>query len=226
MTAGDVPVKMRGVLLKATVIASLLVVFGPVGEPSAATEDTVELTISNFRYCKTPSCSPDDQGYVRLSSGPVAGADHPSAIIDVPEGSTVTWVYRDIGPGSCDFLGDECPGHDIRFEDGSPQGLKMGYAAARSGPTTVTVKISQPAGTLVRYFCSVDNHYQTGQTGILRVVAPTDAPEPGPPASPPRVPPSGAPSPPAVGTNPGAAEASALTTTGYDPTRAAARGLS
>lgn len=173
-TKGDHSMQaMSGVLLKATVMASLLVVFGPAGEPSAATEDTVELTISNFRYCKTPTCSPEDQGYVRSSSGPVAGADNPLAIIDVPEGSTVTWVYRDIGPGSCDFLGD-CPGHDIRFEDGTPQGLNMGFAAARSGPTTVTVKISQAAGTLVRYFCSVDGHYQTGQTGILRVVAPTD----------------------------------------------------
>jgi hypothetical protein len=164
--------RMRSVLLKATVIASLLVVFGPAGEPGAATGDTVELTISNFRYCKTPPCSPGDQGYVRLSGGPVAGADNPSAIVDVPAGSTVTWVYRDTGPGSCDFMGDQCRGHDIRFEDGTPQGLKMGFAAARSGLTTVAVKIWQPAGTLVRYFCSVDNHYQTGQTGILRVVAP------------------------------------------------------
>ncbi len=110
---------MRWVLLKATVIASLLVAFGQVGEPSATTEDTVELTMSNFRYCATPTCAPDDQGYVRLSSGPVAGADNPSAIIDVPEGSRVTWVYRDSGPGSCDSFGDECPGHDVRFEDGT-----------------------------------------------------------------------------------------------------------
>ncbi len=164
-------VRIRSLLLTATVIASLLVVFGPVGESTAATGDTVELTISNSRYCDTPICSPDDQGYVRTSSGPVAGADNPSAIIDVPEGSTVTWVYRDTGPGSCDFMGEGCPGHDVRFEDGSPQGLDMGSAAARSGPTTVTVRISQPAGTLIRYFCSVDNHYQTGQTGVLRVVA-------------------------------------------------------
>jgi hypothetical protein len=169
MIARDVTVKKRRVLLKATVIGSVLVVMGPVGEPSAATKDTVEVTISNFRYCDTPACSPDDQGYVRLSSGPVAGSDHPPAIIDVPEGSTVTWVYRDIGPGSCDFFGDRCPGHDVRFEDGSPQGRLMGFAPARRGPTTVTVKISQPAGTLIRYFCSVDSHYQTGQTGILRV---------------------------------------------------------
>jgi len=190
---------MRWVLLKATVIASLLVAFGQVGQPSATTEDTVELTMSNFRYCATPTCAPDDQGYVRLSSGPVAGADNPLAIIDVPEGSRVTWVYRDSGPGSCDSFGDECPGHDVRFEDGTPQGVKMGFAAARSGPTTVTVKISQAAGTLVRYFCSVNNHYQTGQTGILRVVAPADATESGQPASPPTAPPPGASSRAALG---------------------------
>jgi hypothetical protein len=156
--------------MTATMIASLLVLFGPVGEPRAATEAPVELTISNFRYCKAPACSPDDQGYVRVSSGPVPGADNRSAIVDVPQGATVTWVYRDFGPGSCDSLGDQCPGHDIRFEDGTPQGLKMGITAARSGSTTVTVKISQEAGTLIRYFCGVDDHYQTGQTGILRVV--------------------------------------------------------
>lgn len=189
MTAAHVPVKRRRTLLTATVLASLLVAFGPAGESSAATGDAVQLTISNFRYCETPTCSPDDQGYVRLSSGPVAGADHRSAIIDVPEGGTVTWVYRDTGPGSCDSLGDGCPGHDIRFEDGTLQGLDMGFAAARSGATAVTVEISQPAGTLIRYFCSVDSHYQTGQTGILRVVAPTGAPDPEPSA--------GAPTPPA-----------------------------
>jgi hypothetical protein len=165
--------RMRSMLLKATVLASLLVVFIPVVGSRAATEHTVELTMSNYRYCKAPTCSPADQGYARLSSGPIVGTDNPAAIIDVPEGSTVRWVYRDTGPASCDFLGDQCPGHDIRFENGTPEGLKMGYAAARSGPTTVVVKVSQPAGTLVRYFCSVDNHYQTGQTGILRVVAPT-----------------------------------------------------
>jgi plastocyanin len=152
-------------LLKGTAIALLLVAFGPAVEPSIATQGNVELTISNYRFCKTTTCSPADQGYVRWTSGPIAGTDNPAAIIDIPEGSTVTWVYRD---GVCDSF--DCPGHNVRFEDGTPEGLKMGSADARQGPTSVTVKVSQPAGTLIRYFCGSEDHYSIGQTGILRVV--------------------------------------------------------
>jgi len=87
--------------MKATALAVLLVIGGaPIGEPHAAADSTVDVTMSNFRYCTTPTCSPADQGYVRLSSGPVAGSDNPNSIVDVPEGSTVQWVYRDAGPGS------------------------------------------------------------------------------------------------------------------------------
>lgn len=156
----------------ATLLAALLVMVGPpVGELRAAAETTVELTMSNFRYCATATCSPADQGYVRLSSGPVAGSDNPNSIVDVAEGSTVRWVYRDTGPGSCDFFGTRCPGHNVRFEDGTPDGVRIGAARARSGPTVITVTITQKPGTLIRYFCSIDNHYEIGMTGILRVVA-------------------------------------------------------
>lgn len=127
--------------------------------------------MSNFHYCATATCSPADQGYVRTTSGPVAGSDNPHAITDVPEGSTVRWVYRDTGPGSCDFFA-QCPGHNVRFEDGTSDGARVGFAKARGGPTAITATITQPAGTLIRYFCSVNNHYQTGMTGILRVVPP------------------------------------------------------
>jgi plastocyanin len=149
----------------------LVMIAAPVGDARAAAPGTVELTMSNFRYCATATCSPADQGYVRSSSGPVAGADNPTGIVDVPAGGTVVWTYRDAGPGSCDFI-QQCPGHNVRFEDGTTEGTRVGAARARSGPTTISVTITQQPGTLIRYFCSINNHYQTGMTGILRVVAP------------------------------------------------------
>jgi plastocyanin len=160
----------RSAAMKMTALAALIIVAAPVGEARAA-GSTVEVTMSNFRYCTTPTCSPADVGYLRLSSGPVAGTDNPNGIVDVPEGGTVQWVYRDAGPGSCDFFGARCPGHNVRFEDGTPEGTKVGAARSNSGPTTITATITQKAGTLIRYFCSVNGHYQMGMTGILRVVA-------------------------------------------------------
>lgn len=158
----------RSAAMKVTALAALVIV-APVGEARAG--GAVEVTMSNFRYCTTPTCSPADVGYLRLSSGPVAGTDNPNGIVDVPEGGTVQWVYRDAGPGSCDFFGARCPGHNVRFEDGTPEGTKVGAARSNSGPTTITATITQKAGTLIRYFCSVNGHYQMGMTGILRVVA-------------------------------------------------------
>jgi plastocyanin len=164
------PMKLVPTTMKATALAALLVIAGPpVGAPRAAADSTVDLTMSNFRYCATPSCSPADQGYVRLSSGPVAGSDNPNSIVDVAEGSTVQWVYRDVGPGSCDFFAERCPGHNVRFEDGTPEGQKIGSARSRSGPTAITATITQKPGTLIRYFCSVNGHDRIGMTGILRV---------------------------------------------------------
>jgi plastocyanin len=164
-------VPTRTAALKVTALAALLVIVAPPVGDARAAGSTVDVTMSNFRYCTTPACSPTDVGYVRLSSGPVAGADNPNSVVDVPEGATVQWVYRDAGPGSCDFFGARCPGHNVRFEDGTPEGTKVGAARSNSGPTTITATITQKAGTLIRYFCSVNGHYQTGMTGILRVVA-------------------------------------------------------
>jgi plastocyanin len=126
--------------------------------------------MSNFRYCATPTCSPADHGYVRSSSGPVPGSDNPHGIVDVPEGSTVRWVYRDVGPGSCDSF-EQCPGHNVHFENGTAEGESTGAARSRSGATAISVTITQKPGELVRYFCSVNDHYRLGMTGILRVVA-------------------------------------------------------
>jgi plastocyanin len=158
-------------MIKAAVLAAVLVLGGPaLGGVQAAESDTVELSMSNFRYCAGVSCTPADQGYMRTASGPVPGTDNPHGIVDVPEGGTVRWVYRDVGPGSCDFF-DQCPGHNVVFEDGSAKGARMGFVKSRSGGAAITATIGGKPGELVRYFCSVNNHYQLGMTGILRVKA-------------------------------------------------------
>lgn len=155
---------------KASVLTGLLVLALPAVDRAGAEAGTVELTMSNFRYCAGQTCSPADQGYVRQKNGPVAGTDNPATVVDVPEGATVTWTYHDVGPGSCDFF-QQCPGHNVRIEDGSEKGTGLGFTKARSGAGVITTTINQPAGTLIRYFCSVSDHYQLGMTGILRVVA-------------------------------------------------------
>jgi hypothetical protein len=158
-------------MMKAAVLAAVFVIAGPmVGDARGAESDTVELSMSNFRYCAGTSCTPADSGYMRTENGPVPGTDNPHGIVDVPEGSTVRWVYRDVGPGSCDFF-EQCPGHDVRFEDGSAEGASMGWVKSRTGAPAITATIGRKSGELIRYFCSINDHYQLGMTGILRVVA-------------------------------------------------------
>ena len=163
---------MNGVsaTMKAAVLAAVLVLTGPpFADAQGAAPDTVELTMSNFRYCAATTCTPADQGYLRTTDGPVPAADNPHGIVDVPDGATVRWVYRDVGPGSCDSF-DQCPGHNVRFEDGTAEGTRIGAARSRSGQPTITATINQSSGGLIRYFCSINDHYQLGMTGILRVV--------------------------------------------------------
>lgn len=154
--------------MKGAVLAAVVVLAGPAVNADGAESDTVELTISNFRYCATPTCTPGDQGYVRAGESPMPGSDNPRAIVDVPQGSTVRWVYRDVGPGSCDFF-EQCPGHNVRFEDGTTEGTSVGGVRSRSGNPVITTTITQGAGELIRYFCSINDHYQLGMTGLLRV---------------------------------------------------------
>ncbi len=162
---------MNGVsALKVAVLAAVFVIGGPaVGGVQAKEAGTVELSMSNFRYCAGTTCTPADAGYMRGEDGPVQGTDNPHSIVDVPEGSTVKWVYRDVGPGSCDAF-EQCPGHNVKFEDGTAQGVGKGFTKSRSGTGVITATINQSAGELIRYFCSVNDHYQLGMTGILRVV--------------------------------------------------------
>jgi hypothetical protein len=124
----------------------------------------VQLSISNFRFCKAQSCSPLDFGYLRTNTGPVSGTDNSQGTIDVKRGSTVVWTYRD---SFCDAISG-CSGHNIWFENGAV-GVKKGAVPARKGLKTITVKINQKSGTLVRYFCTVNGHYMEGMTGILRI---------------------------------------------------------
>ncbi len=148
-------------------IAVLLLVMGLAGLAGpqiGAAPKALELSMSNFRFCEGASCTPLDVGYLRTEMGPL-GPDNPQAAIDVKRGTIVTWVYRD---STCDMFG--CPGHNVVFENGSVQGVRKGFTPSGQGEKKISVKITQKAGTSIRYFCSVNNHYQEGMTGILNVV--------------------------------------------------------
>ncbi len=150
-------------------IAVLLLVAGLSGlaGPSveAAKTKRLKITISNFRFCEAESCTPLDVGYLRTEMGPVAGTDNSQAAVDVKRGTVVSWVYRD---SACDMFG--CPGHNVIFENGTVQGTRKGFVASGKTGKSINVKITQKVGTTIRYFCSVNNHYQEGMTGILNVV--------------------------------------------------------
>ncbi len=153
----------RLVAVAVVVLVGLLSVAGPSAE--AAKPKRLMLTISNFRFCENASCTPLDVGYVRTDMGPVSGLDNPQAVVEVKRGSIVSWVYRD---SACDMFG--CPGHNVVFENGTVQGAKKGFVAAGKTGKSINVKIKQKVGTTIRYFCSVNAHYQEGMTGILKVV--------------------------------------------------------
>ena len=55
------------------------------------------------------------------------------------------------------------------IENGTAEGRSVGFAKARRGEVTITYRVHEPAGTLIRYFCHVNGHDQLGQTAILRV---------------------------------------------------------
>lgn len=152
-------------MMRAAAVTGALVFLLPAA-PAAATETLVELDMSNFRYCRAAPCVPTDQGYVRSHEGPVAGSDNPAAIVDVPAGALVRWTYRD---SFCDAF-EMCPGHEVMVEDGTAEGRRIGFAKARNGEVTITYRVTEAAGTLIRYFCHVNGHDQLGQTAILRVI--------------------------------------------------------
>jgi plastocyanin len=131
--------------------------------PAAKKPPVLKLTMSNFRFCEAESCTPLDIGYLRPQGTRIEGTDNPLAAVDVKRGTIVTWVYRD---ASCDQF--ECGGHNVYFENGKA-GVKKGFVPSNKGPKSMSVKITQKAGTTIRYFCTVNGHDQTGMTGILNV---------------------------------------------------------
>jgi hypothetical protein len=164
--------------MKTKIALCALVLALPLGGVLPSSAATFNITMSNFRYCQGDSCLPIDFVYVRNPTG--NGLIHKNALAAtlifrdiVHPGDTVVWTYKD---DLCDGI-DGCPGHAVCFENGTPEGdcgapvIPSRFAAARSGPTTITytVPANTPRGTLLRYFCSVNGHYMFGMTGSLLV---------------------------------------------------------
>ena len=135
---------------------------------------TTLLEVSRFRYCNNAPCDPDAEGYVRGSTGPVPGADNPAGFIRVIPGRRITWTYADDACDSATAAPLDCPGHEVRLENGTREGALVGYLPARSGAVSLEWYVPKDArpGTLIRYFCSIRNHYALGLTGVLEVVNP------------------------------------------------------
>ncbi len=146
--------------------------------PGAAPTGTVPTTlleVSRFRYCHNAPCDPDAQGYVRGPSGPVDGGDNPAARIRVLPGARVTWTYRDDTCDAGTVAPLNCPGHEVRLENGTPGGsAPLGLLPARSGPVSLEWYVPADArpGSLIRYFCGINDHWALGLTGVLEVVSP------------------------------------------------------
>ena len=158
--------------LRILLSALLMTVPFAVGIPGHAA--TVSFTVSNFRYCHRTSCLPTDFVYVRNPTG--NGLISKNALAAtliirtvVHPGDTVTWTYND---ALCDAI-PQCPGHAVCFENGTAGGAcGTRILDARNGPRKVvsfTVPANTPSGTLLRYFCNINNHYLFGMTGALLV---------------------------------------------------------
>ncbi|TMD89834.1 MAG: hypothetical protein E6I76_20120 [Chloroflexi bacterium] len=119
---------------------------------------TTLLEVSRFRYCNNAPCDPDAQGYVRGPSGPVPGADNPAGFIRVIPGRRITWTYAD---DACDAFATpplDCPGHEVRLENGTPQGSEPlgflpgrtpgpGRSSATSAASGTTTPVASPASS-------------------------------------------------------------------------------
>ena len=134
----------------------------------------VKLVINSFRFCRAAPCSPLDTAYIR---SPAGGSllDNPQAFVTVKAGSIVRWTYKGTGTPGCDqfnFGPVNCPGHEVRIENGTQEGGKrIGFASARSSTRQVisfTVPLSY-AGRTLYYFCNINNHWAFGLTGVLKI---------------------------------------------------------
>ena len=99
--------------------------------------------------------------------------DNKQAFITIKAGSIVRWNYKDTGTPGCNqfnFGPVNCPGHEVRLENGTPGGgRQIGFAAARSSkPTSISWYIPPSyAGRTIHYFCNINNHWAFGLTGVL-----------------------------------------------------------
>ena len=149
-----------------------LALFAPAGASTWRPPPVVNLVISNFRFCKAAPCSLTDTAYIR-SPGGGALQDNKGAFITIKAGSIVRWTYKDTGTPSCNqfnFGPVNCPGHEVRLENGTPGGGKqIGFAAARSTKTEQISWYIPPsyAGQTIHYFCNINNHWAFGLTGVL-----------------------------------------------------------
>jgi hypothetical protein len=151
-----------------------LIAFAPSQASVRRRPPVVNLVINNFRYCKTAPCSLTDTAYLR---SPAGGSlyDNAPAAIQIKAGSIVRWTYKDTGVPGCDLFNVgpvNCPGHEVRIENGTMNGGKqIGFAAARSSKPQV-ISFFVPlnyAGRTIHYFCNINNHWAFGLTGILKI---------------------------------------------------------
>lgn len=159
--------------MKRRVFLCVLALAVPLGGVMPSNAATVNVTISNFRFCQGDQCLPIDFVYVRNPTG--NGLIHQNALAatlvfrdQVKPGDTVVWTYKD---DLCDML-DGCTGHAVCFENGTAEGdCGDRFTPARSGPVSVsyTVPATTKRGTLIRYFCNINEHYVFGMTGALWV---------------------------------------------------------
>ena len=163
--------------MKTRVALLALALAVPLGALLPGRAATVNLTVSNFRFCEGSSCLPTNIVYVRNPTG--NGLINQNALAAtlifrkvVHAGDTVVWTYRD---SFCDMLNTAplvCPGHRVCFENGTALGdCGNRTLNARSGAVTVswTVPAGTKSGRLFRYFCNINNHYVFGMTGALLV---------------------------------------------------------
>lgn len=164
--------RIRGTALVLAAVVPLAL-FAPAGAVTRRRPPpVVNLVINGFRFCKTAPCSLTDTAYIR---SPLGGSlyDNKDAFITIKAGSIVRWTYKDTGTPGCNqfnFGPVNCPGHEVRLENGTPGGGKqIGFAAARSSKVqTISWYIPLSyAGRTFRYFCNINNHWAFGLTGVL-----------------------------------------------------------
>ena|SRR5947207_265472 len=127
-------------------------------------DETVVVSVENFRFC-VRICRPDSVAYVRTPVGPLPESDNPRAVVYMQPGARFTWTYRDRG---CDLL--RCRGHDLRLEDGTADGQRIGQVSGGSGHDRLTWTIPADAApeAMIRYFCA--RHAGLGMTGAFQVL--------------------------------------------------------